>query len=606
MTNKKYTFFLFFFAILFISKYIYAQADTSILVGVAYFAGWHEEEPSANKWIMYPWWEPEKIDFTQKGNEQWAGREPMLGKYNVQATMDAEIIAAAKYGVDFFCILWYYSNNAPEEKRTTINRLNRGLEQYLVSPNKNRMKFMMEACNADGNLSVTSEAGWDSIANVFVDAAKDPSYLRIDGRPVFKIHDASRFYTQLNRDITRCQNVIQNIRSKARDAGLGEIMIAVGTYGDGQIGPEHTYTKYGVDFTMQYAGLPLSLPVGHYPYSTLTDYVTSLREIRKGDALNWVPYTMSSWDVSPWSGDTRHTFDFPTREEWTAELESVKRDLLNSTTLGFPKKDGTTQKAFTIYAWNEFGEGGIVAPTEGDQYMKLECIKDVFGGKTPSRIDTLIIYETGQQITKLAIDDILRIEYQYIDPTSVEDADGNIYTSIKIGEQEWLNKNLITTSFNNGDPITYVSDDADWINQTAPAFGWYEGNAMPWGSYYNQAVIRDARALCPTGYHIPSQAEFETLVSGLGDNVCAQLKSTTNWNTPGTNSSGFDAPGSSLRDSEGVYKYQKLTTFLWTTTVNASDGTFNIVFRINDAAEPGFQGNGHAEGFPVRCIKDAQ
>ena len=38
-------------------------------------------------------------------------------------------------------------------------------------------------------------------------------------------------------------------------------------------------------------------------------------------------------------------------------------------------------RRFRIYAWNEFGEGGIVAPTKGDKYMKLEAIKEMFGGK---------------------------------------------------------------------------------------------------------------------------------------------------------------------------------------------------------------------------------
>lgn len=359
------------------------DASDDILVGVAYFAGWHEEEPSENKWIKYPWSEPEKIDFTKKGNPQWAGREPLLGKYNVQATMDAEIAAAAAYGVDFFCILWYYWNNAPETKQASIKRLNRGLEQYLASPNKNKMKFMMEACNADGHLSVTSEAGWDSIATVFVDVAKDPAYLRIDGRPVFKIHSPGRFYTQLNSDISRCQNVIQNFRQKAKNAGLGDIVIAVGTYGNGKISNGHNYTNYGIDCTMQYAGLPETnvLPKGHYPYSELTDYVESIRDLRKFDALNWVPYIMSGWDASPWGGENRSTFDFPTREQWNSELNAIKDDLLTSPSLGFPKKDGTTQKAFTIYAWNEFGEGGIVAPTVGEQYMKLEEIKKVFGNE---------------------------------------------------------------------------------------------------------------------------------------------------------------------------------------------------------------------------------
>ena len=38
-------------------------------------------------------------------------------------------------------------------------------------------------------------------------------------------------------------------------------------------------------------------------------------------------------------------------------------------------------RRFRIYAWNEFGEGGIVAPTKGDEFMKLEAIKEMFGGK---------------------------------------------------------------------------------------------------------------------------------------------------------------------------------------------------------------------------------
>ena len=202
--------------------------NSSILVGVEYFAGWHSDDPNEDKWKYGT-----GIDFTTMS--KYAARKPLLGQYNVQATMDAEINAASSYGIDFFSILWYYWGNAKEvapiESKASIQRLNRGLQQYQASPNRNKMKFMMEAVNADGRLSITRESAWDSVATVFVNAAKDSSYLRIDGRPVFKIHDASRFYTQLNNDINRCKNVVQNFRQKAKDAGLGEILIAIGTYG---------------------------------------------------------------------------------------------------------------------------------------------------------------------------------------------------------------------------------------------------------------------------------------------------------------------------------------------------------------------------------------
>jgi len=58
-------------------------------------------------------------------------------------------------------------------------------------------------------------------------------------------------------------------------------------------------------------------------------------------------------------------------------LALMKQDLLALPNLGLPLPDGTVQPAFNCYAWNEFGEGGFVAPTEGDQYMKLEELQRV-------------------------------------------------------------------------------------------------------------------------------------------------------------------------------------------------------------------------------------
>jgi hypothetical protein len=56
----------------------------------------------------------------------------------------------------------------------------------------------------------------------------------------------------------------------------------------------------------------------------------------------------------------------------------VKTALDKYPNLGIPVTGGR-KKMLLIYAWNEFGEGGIVAPTEGDKEMKLEAIRDVFG-----------------------------------------------------------------------------------------------------------------------------------------------------------------------------------------------------------------------------------
>jgi hypothetical protein len=76
--------------------------------------------------------------------------------------------------------------------------------------------------------------------------------------------------------------------------------------------------------------------------------------------------------------DPRPSFAFPTREEWTAALKKVKAALDKYPKLGIPVKGGR-QKMLMIYAWNEFGEGGIMAPTKGEKYMQLEAVHEVFG-----------------------------------------------------------------------------------------------------------------------------------------------------------------------------------------------------------------------------------
>ena len=90
-----------------------------------------------------------------------------------------------------------------------------------------------------------------------------------------------------------------------------------------------------------------------------------------------MPYMPAGWSPRPWP-ETRPFFALPNRSEWRKELELMKADLENRTNLGLPLPDGSVQPAFNCYAWNEFGEGGIVAPTHITEYMKLEELQRVF------------------------------------------------------------------------------------------------------------------------------------------------------------------------------------------------------------------------------------
>lgn len=330
-----------------------------ILVGVSYFAGWWEAQP--NKWTRRDGsdWRP---DFPE--------RIPLLGEYNAQHVMDREIVAAAEYGVDFFMILWYPKPGGEHPEPNAAN-LERGLLDFMASPEARRMKFMVEFCN-HRPYNVRTDEDWEACIEVFLKAFAHPSHLRIDGKIPIKVHSSWDFYRDADEDVEVCRARIERLREAARDAGLGELLVGVGVGGQGAIGPDNWVVGL-FDWTGTYMDLPQVEPRDEdYPYEDLTGFARTGRLMHAEDPLPYVPYLPSGWNPRPWS-DPRASFALPTRAQWTATLEELRQDLIAQPNLGFPGRP-----AFTIYAWNEFGEGGMVAPTAGEQYMKLEAIRDVF------------------------------------------------------------------------------------------------------------------------------------------------------------------------------------------------------------------------------------
>lgn len=350
--------------------------EKDILVGVNYFAGWWRELP--NKWHGQGWkldqpdWRPEFPD-----------RVPLLGEYNEQAAMDSEIIAASKHGVDFFAILWYFPKPGSAVSRNAP-MLNRGLEQFIASPEANRMKFCIEYCNSP-RFSAVGDEEWAQCIPVWVEAMKHPSYLRVDGRLVFKVHGITEFLRANNNDLDLCRKRLDTLRDAVRAAGLGEMIIGVGISGQTPTLGRKWPSASVFDFTGTYMSVPeVEERDAEHPYATLAAAARQTLANRVGDPLPWMPFLAAGWNPRPWTYPKaephyQRFFTFPTREEFAAELRNMKESFAKHPTLGLPKKDGTTQKAFTIYAWNEFGEGGILAPTKGKGNMMLEAISEVFG-----------------------------------------------------------------------------------------------------------------------------------------------------------------------------------------------------------------------------------
>jgi hypothetical protein len=88
---------------------------------------------------------------------------------------------------------------------------------------------------------------------------------------------------------------------------------------------------------------------------------------------------------------------------------------------------------------------------------------------------------------------------------------GYTYSSIVLGNgQEWMAENLRTTTYANGDPIPNVTDNTQWQNLTTGAWAHYNNDSQyenPYGKLYNWYAVDDSRNVCPTGWHVPSDAE---------------------------------------------------------------------------------------------------
>jgi uncharacterized protein (TIGR02145 family) len=202
------------------------------------------------------------------------------------------------------------------------------------------------------------------------------------------------------------------------------------------------------------------------------------------------------------------------------------------------------------------------------------------------------------------------ITFSFVDCT---DWDNNHYAVVQINEQLWMAENLKTTTFNDGQSIPYVTNNAAWGNLTSPGFCW--GNNNPankdeYGGLYNWFAVNTGK-LAPTGWRVPTVDEFFALRDYLGGESIAggKMKSTTKWfapNTGGTNESGFSSFPVDYRNYDGFIFWDpgSMSSF-WSST--GVDNLNAYGSRLaHDRAEFNIWDSGANKkyGYSIRCIHD--
>jgi uncharacterized protein (TIGR02145 family) len=207
----------------------------------------------------------------------------------------------------------------------------------------------------------------------------------------------------------------------------------------------------------------------------------------------------------------------------------------------------------------------------------------------------------------------------------VTDIDGNNYSSVIIGDQEWMAENLRTYRYVNGDSIANILSDSSWNATSSGAWCWFNHDSQYdtlHGKLYNYYTVMDSRGLCPTGWRVPSEADFDSLIIFLDPSAdvdtinanCSPIAGgalkeagTTNWLSPNsgaTNSTSFTALGSGGRHEMGWMVAWHDNAFFWTSTPHATN-PWAVVPRLHsDTSAVSKYYNHNVSGMSVRCMKD--
>lgn len=206
------------------------------------------------------------------------------------------------------------------------------------------------------------------------------------------------------------------------------------------------------------------------------------------------------------------------------------------------------------------------------------------------------------------------------DDVDAVDADGNVYSTVVIGNQEWFAENLKTTKYNDGTQIPNITSNSEWNNLMSDAYAWYDndqatyGNA--YGALYNWYAVSTGK-LCPTGWHVPTHTDWIILANYAGGEGVAgsKLKSTRTvpndhprWESPNlgaTDEYNFSALPGGHRTSNafGNFRNVGLRGCWWSSSeVDATNSWFQFMEYSYRFMSPSRYPK--RDGFSVRCLRD--
>lgn len=326
-----------------------------ITLGAYYFDGWAT---------------PKSGHLTPKLRDSFPDRKPKWGWItSTPDVMKDQIDLAADAGLSFFCFDWYYPDYDHQNFRQDV--LNHGLSLYLAAPNRKRLQFCLFVANHAGQ--EIGPADWPAVTDEWVRLFGESGYLKVAGKPYLVIFDLHSLIHRFgSKEAVR--QAVETLRTKANQAGRPGVTIAA-CVSPNVIGVREA-KDCGFDMVTAY-----NYPTPNYKDQRMEYQVDSLTSFGKyvwnmfrKSELPYIPVATLNWDPRPWSNGTNWYSKSPHFKGYNGNtvyraVKSLREWIMDNPGSTPPERIGL------LYAWNEYGEGAWLTPSDNDTLHLLSGIK---------------------------------------------------------------------------------------------------------------------------------------------------------------------------------------------------------------------------------------
>ena len=205
---------------------------------------------------------------------------------------------------------------------------------------------------------------------------------------------------------------------------------------------------------------------------------------------------------------------------------------------------------------------------------------------------------------------------------SVLDIDNNTYNTVLIGTQCWTKENLRVTKYNDGTNIPEITSTGTWnttiVTGARTVYNDLPANLTTYGYLYNWYAATDSRKICPTGYHLPTDSDWNKLVKFIDSRADTSSTSSTQsptagtlmkkdtalWTTnTGTNTSGFSALPGGFRGTAGNLQKISDEAYFWSASLDSGSAAWRRYLKYN-FGDVYRDSSSKVRGHSVRCLRD--